>query len=162
MNNTPTDSVSPPPTSTGMFAKLNRQIRQLAPHELTRWPYFIGLVVFWFAVFLISVLIPFQAAILYRCFGVPVDVTRAVIIGLLTLPAALFRIYALDLPRMRDAGWPVWLYGLFFIPLINMILQLMLFFAPTKPPPEKEAAEQSRAAVRKVESLRDLGDQSGW
>src|SRR5690242_654412 len=43
--------------------------------------------------------------------------------------------------RLRDAGQPVWLVILFFIPFLNLLFFALLCFLPSRPvPTEKEAA----------------------
>ena len=37
----------------------------------------------------------------------------------------------LTLRRLRDAGLPVWLVALFFVPFLNLLLFLVLCAAPT-------------------------------
>lgn len=39
----------------------------------------------------------------------------------------------LTLRRLRDAGWPLWLVGLFFVPFVNLMFFLVLAAQPARP-----------------------------
>ncbi len=37
-----------------------------------------------------------------------------------------------DIPRFRSIGWSPWLALLFLVPLVNLVVQLLLFFVPAR------------------------------
>jgi uncharacterized membrane protein YhaH (DUF805 family) len=37
-----------------------------------------------------------------------------------------------DIPRFRSIGWSPWLVLLFIVPIVNFVIQLVLFFMPAK------------------------------
>jgi uncharacterized membrane protein YhaH (DUF805 family) len=71
---------------------------------------------------------------LAKLIGIPAWLPLIVIILL-----SLLRFPCLDIPRFRSMGWSPWLVFVFFIPLVNFIVQLLLLVVPPKqtdaPPP---------------------------
>jgi hypothetical protein len=58
----------------------------------------------------------------------------------LALPFIWFGV-AMTVRRLRDAGQPVWLVGLFFVPVVNLLFFAMLCMMPARPEtPAREAA----------------------
>jgi uncharacterized membrane protein YhaH (DUF805 family) len=48
------------------------------------------------------------------------------------LSALVYRIVALDIPRLRNAGMSPWLLLLFLVPVANLAILILLFVAPPK------------------------------
>jgi hypothetical protein len=46
--------------------------------------------------------------------------------------ALVYKIVGLDIPRLKNAGLSPWLLLLFLVPLANLVMQILLFFAPPK------------------------------
>lgn len=134
----------------------------LMPRELTRSQYFVRWLIFLLAAFIVFgsglvLMIPLR--------GHPAAFHRVLMPMAVVEVVSLFaiRICCIDIPRIRNIGWSPWLLLLIFVPLLNLLLQLMLFFTPSKLQVEEQAERtRERAKTVKKESLRDLGNQSGW
>jgi uncharacterized membrane protein YhaH (DUF805 family) len=105
-------------------------MKTLFPEKLERLQYFIRLLMYF-----VSVLV---AAAFFLPLAKFIDVPSWLPLVVI-FPLALLRIPCLDIPRFRSMGWSPWLALLFFIPLVNFIVQLLLLFVPPKqtdaPPP---------------------------
>jgi uncharacterized membrane protein YhaH (DUF805 family) len=54
------------------------------------------------------------------------------LILIVVIPVGIFRFPFLDIPRLRSMGWSPWLALLCFVPLVNGIMQILLFFVPER------------------------------
>lgn len=54
----------------------------------------------------------------------------------LLLLGLVYHVIAMDIPRTRSAGLSPWILGLLFVPLVNAVLWLALFFLPPKETPK--------------------------
>ncbi len=93
----------------------------LFPDTLTRLQYLVRFSIFAFAFMVISILLYFS----FNAIGLAHSVFPWIVILLI-----LLRIPCLDVPRFRSIGWSAWLALLILIPIINLIVQLMLFTMP--------------------------------
>lgn len=64
--------------------------------------------------------------------------------------ALLFKVLALDIPRLKDAGMSPFLLLLFLVPGANLVMVILLFFAPSATAPQRVAspAPENSAPVR--------------
>ena len=93
---------------------------RLFPDELHRLPYLVRVVVWLVAVGLVSALVgPFATQVPH-------------IVGIWVAAAFVFKIVALDLPRLRNSGSSPWLLLLLPLPLINFVLLYVHFLAPPR------------------------------
>ena len=51
---------------------------------------------------------------------------------IVVIPVGIFRFPFLDIPRLRSMGWSPWLALLFVVPLVNGIMQILLFVLPER------------------------------
>jgi uncharacterized membrane protein YhaH (DUF805 family) len=98
-------------------------MKTLFPEKLERLQYFIRLLIYFVSVAVIAALLLPLANVI----GVPAWLPFIVIV-----PLFLLKIPCLDIPRFRNMGWSPWLVLLFFIPIVNFIMQLLLLFVPPK------------------------------
>jgi len=54
------------------------------------------------------------------------------IFALLVFPALVYKIFGLDIPRIKNAGMSPWLLLLFLVPLANLVMLVLLFVSPPK------------------------------
>ncbi len=97
--------------------------RKLFPEKIGRLDYFLRWLLF-------LILVPVVAAFLLplpKYIGIPEWLPFVVVILLF-----LLRFPCADIPRFRSIGWSPWLALLFIVPIINFVIQLMLFFKPAK------------------------------
>jgi len=59
-------------------------------------------------------------------------ILRWLIVIFVVIPVVLFKFPFLDIPRLRSMGWSPWLALLCFVPLVNVIMQTLLFFVPER------------------------------
>ena len=98
-------------------------VKTLFPEKLERLQYFIRLLIYFVSVAVIAAfLLP-----LTKIAGIPTWLPLVFII-----PLILLKIPCLDIPRFRSIGWSPLLVLLFFIPLVNFVMQLLLFVIPPK------------------------------
>jgi uncharacterized protein DUF805 len=91
----------------------------LFPRRLTRKRYFIR----WTICTAITLLI-FG---LFIVANLPKEIVQAWLVA-----GGLYGTLGLAIPRLRDAGLSLWLLLLFFVPIGNLVLQLLLFVRPTR------------------------------
>jgi hypothetical protein len=107
----------------GISTHHENTMKALFPEKLERLQYFIRWLIYLVSVAVIAAfLLP-----LPKFIGVPTWLPLIVII-----PLILLRFPCLDIPRFRSMGWSPWLVLLFLVPLVNFIMQLLLFFVPPK------------------------------
>jgi uncharacterized membrane protein YhaH (DUF805 family) len=94
----------------------------LFPSTLARVPYFIRWLCFVVAVGII-------AALLFSIFhrGALLAVPIMTILVCVALKVGM-----LDIPRVRSIGWSPWVLLVFLVPLVNTIMQILLFAVPPK------------------------------
>jgi uncharacterized membrane protein YhaH (DUF805 family) len=94
----------------------------LFPSTLARVPYFIRWLCFVVAVGIIAALL---FSIFHRgaLLAVPI-ITILVCVAL--------KVGMLDIPRVRSIGWSPWVLLVFLVPLVNTIMQILLFAVPPK------------------------------
>jgi uncharacterized membrane protein YhaH (DUF805 family) len=98
-------------------------MKTLFPEKLARLQYFVRWLIYLVTVMVVAaLLLP-----LPKYTGLPVWLPIIVVILLIAL-----RFPCLDIPRMRSIGWSPWLLLLFIIPVVNFVMQLLLFFVPPK------------------------------
>jgi uncharacterized membrane protein YhaH (DUF805 family) len=98
-------------------------MKTLFPEKLERLQYFIRWLIYLVGVLVIAAFI----LPLPHFLGIPRWLPAVIVILL-----ALLRIPCLDIPRFRSIGWSPWLVLLFLVPLVNFIMQLLLFFMPER------------------------------
>jgi uncharacterized membrane protein YhaH (DUF805 family) len=91
----------------------------LFPQTLTRQRYFIR----WIICLAITVVI-FGACI---AADLPKEIAQIWLVA-----GGLYCTLGLAIPRLRDAGLSMWLLLLFVVPIGNLVLQVILFAAPSK------------------------------
>jgi uncharacterized membrane protein YhaH (DUF805 family) len=133
---------------------------KLMPVELTRSQYLVRWLMFAGALALFALLEALLVVALRRFPNVQQMAVFLTVFGGLTFLLSL-RIWGMDVPRIRNIGWSPWLLLLFLVPIVNLIMQLLLFFTPSKSL-SKEQVESSEKEFVKRESLGGLGGQSGW
>jgi uncharacterized membrane protein YhaH (DUF805 family) len=99
----------------------------LFPETLTRLRYLVRFLIFVAAFMIVGTLFYF----IFNAIGLAHSLFPIIIIALI-----LMRFPCLDIPRFRSIGWSPWLVLLLLIPIINFIVQLMLFTMR----PEEDAA----------------------
>ncbi|MGH7992376.1 MAG: cytochrome c oxidase assembly factor Coa1 family protein [Limisphaerales bacterium] len=120
-------------------------MKALFPHTLERLQYFIRLLIYFVSVSVIAaVLLPLANVI-----GIPAWLPLIVII-----PLILLRFPCLDIPRFRSMGWSPWLVLLFFVPLINFIIQLLLLFVPPKQTAQADTSTSPLPGTRSPDWVR--------
>jgi hypothetical protein len=92
----------------------------LFPLELTRIPFLVRFLI-WF------VTVGTVAALL-----VAIPVVGGVVGVLWVLSTVVYKIVAMDTPRIKNVGFSPWLLWLYLVPVINVGIVLILFFAPPK------------------------------
>lgn len=97
--------------------------QQFFPTKVGRLDYVIRWVIYLAGVMILAALI-LPAP---RSLGIPQWTVFIILI-----PLFLIRIPFMDVPRFRSIGWSPWLVLLFLVPFINFIVQLLLFFTPSK------------------------------
>jgi uncharacterized membrane protein YhaH (DUF805 family) len=98
-------------------------MKTLFPQKLKRLEYFVRWLVFLVIVAVVAaLLLP-----LPKYVGVPHWLPFIVVV-----PLFLLRFPCLDIPRFRSIGWSPWLVLLFLVPVVNFVMQLLLFFMPPK------------------------------
>jgi uncharacterized membrane protein YhaH (DUF805 family) len=94
----------------------------LFPATLARAPYFVRWLFFVVVVGTIAALL-FSICRRGALLAVPI-VTILVCVAL--------KVGTLDIPRVRSIGWSPWVLLVFFVPLLNTIMQILLFAVPPK------------------------------
>jgi uncharacterized membrane protein YhaH (DUF805 family) len=56
----------------------------------------------------------------------------SIVTGVLFMSAIVFRVIALDIPRIRNIGWNPWALLFFLIPGGNLVMQILLLSIPPK------------------------------
>jgi uncharacterized membrane protein YhaH (DUF805 family) len=96
----------------------------LFPEKIERLPYLVRWLLYVAALSISSaILFP-----LWKHGGV----IRWFIVFFVVIPVGLFRFPFLDIPRLRSMGWSPWLALLFVVPLVNCIMQILMFFVPER------------------------------
>ena len=57
---------------------------------------------------------------------------RWFIVIFVVIPVGIFRFPFLDIPRLRSMGWSPWLALWCFVPLVNCVMQILLFTVPER------------------------------
>jgi hypothetical protein len=99
----------------------------LFPKKLARLQYFIRFLIYAVTVFVIVGLFWTPA---WNMFGAS-NLGRLMILGI-WLGLLLLKLPCLDMPRLRNMGWSRGYVILIFVPIVNLIFQLMLFTMPPK------------------------------
>jgi uncharacterized membrane protein YhaH (DUF805 family) len=94
----------------------------LFPSMLARGPYFARWLCFVVAVGIL-------AALLFSIFHRGASLAVPIIV---LLACAVLKVGLLDIPRVRNIGWSPWVLLLFFVPVANTIMQILLFAVPPK------------------------------
>jgi hypothetical protein len=97
--------------------------RKLFPERIERLDYFLR----WLLFFILGSVVAAFLLPLPKYIGIPHWLPFVVVILLF-----LLRFPCADIPRFRSIGWSRWLALLFIIPIVNIVIQLMLFFKPAK------------------------------
>ncbi|MDP3070406.1 MAG: SRPBCC family protein [Opitutaceae bacterium] len=73
----------------------------------------------------------------------------ALTLAALSLPFIAIGV-VLTVRRLRDAGWPLWLVTLFFVPFVNLAFFLTLCLLPTKPAETADGTKAPEAWWRRI------------
>jgi hypothetical protein len=116
-------SIDPDHASPGENTATATITRRLFPERIERLDYFLRWLLF-------LILVPVVAAFLLplpKYIGIPewLPFVFVILLFLLRFPCA-------DIPRFRSIGWSPWLVLLFIVPIVNFVIQLVLFFMPAK------------------------------
>lgn len=97
--------------------------RKLFPEKIERLDYLLR----WLVWLILVAVVPAFLFPLPKYIGIPhwLPFVVAILLFLLRFPCA-------DIPRFRSIGWSPWLALLFIVPIVNFVIQLMLFLKPAK------------------------------
>jgi hypothetical protein len=99
---------------------LDENETKLFPLELTRIPYLARYLIWFVVVGIVMALL------------LPIPLVGHVVGPLWVLVAFVYKIAALDIPRVKNIGFSPLILFLYLVPFVNFGLILVLFFAPPK------------------------------
>jgi uncharacterized membrane protein YhaH (DUF805 family) len=59
-----------------------------------------------------------------------VEADPPLLASIIIIALGFFKIFTMDIPRLRHIGWSPWMVFIFLVPLLNLVFQILLLVVP--------------------------------